>query len=51
MKRTMQIQSLNTKKTNQKKNKFDDALIKLGISEKKNALGISNKSKKTLKTV
>ncbi|HRO76537.1 MAG TPA: hypothetical protein PLP27_10360 [Crocinitomicaceae bacterium] len=51
MKRTIQIQSLNTKKTTQKKNKFDEALIKLGVSEKKNALGTTNKSKKSLKTV
>ena len=46
MNTTIKIKSLNTKKVDKKRNKFDDALLKLGLSEKEN-LTQDKKSKKT----
>lgn len=46
MSTTIKIKSLNTKKVKKKSHKFDDALLKLGFSEKENTL----KDKKVKKT-
>ncbi len=51
MNTTIKIKSLNTKKVVKKKKKFDDALLKLGLSEKENSTKDKNSKKKEVKSV